>query len=136
MKHCTMRAIGILKHLLPFIHESKDFGWKWPRVSGHLGLPWLFPKCTCFSSGRTSPFLCILVEATFDSSIRLETVCLGCRALSTVRVELGSSGNAAWWPSPHSCPHRPSLGLSPLPPLAFAKLRDEAEEEERGGVVQ
>lgn len=29
---------------------------------------WLFPKCTFFS-GRTSPFLCILVEAAFDSRI-------------------------------------------------------------------
>lgn len=67
-----MRAIGILKHLSPFILESKDFIWKWPRVSGHLCLCWLLLNCV-FSSGSVSPFLCISVEATFNP--RLGIVC-------------------------------------------------------------
>lgn len=67
-----MRATGILKHLSPFSLESKDFIWKWPHVSGHLCLCWLFLK-RVFSSGSMSPFLCISVEAAF--SPRLGIIC-------------------------------------------------------------
>lgn len=54
-----------------------EWGFHWEMArNGHLCLFWLFLKCACFSSGKMSLFLCISVEAAFNSRVWLGIVCV------------------------------------------------------------